>query len=497
MFRGNLITGYQDYKDPEFVNLRHIHIPAFSEKEIMEICNNVPVIVSLLKEADETMRNLIRIPFNLRLIGELLDEGIEGSELVPIRTQRELLERYWSYRVIRRDGQRDAREILLTNTVKEMVTTRTLTVKRNKVVEPNTSGALNDLLSTNVLIEWESSIAGRPSGYKLAFSHHILFDFAVYRLMLHEDSETVANLLLQNPELVLMIRPSIVQHFTYLWFTEESRVLFWDLIFQIMELDGIPEVAKLIGPSLAVELGQDVKDFNPLFQRLFIQEINSHELAVEVLRHLIGGFLVTDIENAENEFIDLWSEIVELLSLNVSLSKEMLYSVRLLLTSICEMEFNFSSSQIKRLGIASRVLLNNVYDEPEHDWMINLIVNCVCRTFSSDIDESERLLRRLLDSERIKESGYKEIPNIARELPLLYGYSPSFVMDVYSSAFLYEEGSKEVTSLGRSQILPLQSNRRQDYNHALWQLSEDFLGFLKSAPLYAVSTLILVIENCI
>ncbi|MBU5206333.1 ATP-binding protein [Bacillus safensis] len=495
LFRGNTLTEYQDYQDPEFFNLRHIHIPAFGEEEILEICNSAPIIASFLKEADETMRNLICSPFNLRLIGELLDEGIKESELVPIRTQRELLDRYWSYRVIRRDGQRDAREILLTNTVKEMVATRTLKAARNLVVEANTSGALDDLLSTNVLIEWQSSVAGRPSGYKIAFSHHILFDFAVYRLMLQEDSETVENLLLEHPELVLVIRPSVVYNFTNLWFMEESRSSFWNLVYRLIEADKLPEVAKLIGPSLAVELGHDINDFTPLFQRLITQDTHSHEVAAKVLNHLIGGFVVAKLNNVKVEFIDLWSEIVELLSSNISLSTKMLHSVRFLLTYLCEMKFDFSVNQINRIGIASRRFLEEVIDKPEHDWTINSAITCVCRTFSSHIDESERLLRKFLDPERIKERGYKELPALARELPMLYKYSPSFVKDVYCSAFLHEENSKEVTSLGASQILPLQSNRRQDFNHVLWQLSEDFLDFLENAPLYAVHTLINVIDN--
>ena len=42
--------------------------------------------------SNQEMRDIIRIPFNLRLLGELISEGLPFDEITPIKTQLELLE---------------------------------------------------------------------------------------------------------------------------------------------------------------------------------------------------------------------------------------------------------------------------------------------------------------------------------------------------------------------------------------------------------------------
>lgn len=491
LFYGNKIS---DYQDDEFHMLRHMKIPAFSDGEILEIAKSIPAIDNLLKQADEALKDLIRIPFNFRIIGELIGEGIENNELIPLHTQSELLDRYWSYRVIRSDGQRDAREILLNNTVGKMVTTRTLKVTRNQVVDASTSKALHDLLSTNVLLEWQPSVSRTPDGSTLSFSHHIIFDFAVDRLLLRGDQQRVVDVLINNPELVLVIRPSFVHHFTNLWLNDYSRVSFWNLVIQLIKKEGIPEVAKLIGPSVAVELGLEITDFSPLLKWFSYKDKDCYEAAEKALNHLVGGFLMMAKESQlTEEKLDLWCQLSEILSRELTSSR--VYCVKAILSTLCEYISSFKAEHIRSIGVASRRLLEYGWTNSESEWVILPMMSCICKTFCSNPDESERLLRKFIVPERIKTIGYKELPWLVRELPSLFLHAPLFVMEVYNSTFMYKEHSDEVTSLGHSQILPLRSNRRQDFESALYELAEIYPQYLKQAPFEAIITLILVIEN--
>jgi hypothetical protein len=92
----------------------------------------------------------------LRLLADLLDAGMTQDELKPVRTQVDLLDRYWLERIIRHDHQGDARELVLRRVVREMVSRRALRVARAAAVQNDAaSGAfLDHLLSTHVLAEW-------------------------------------------------------------------------------------------------------------------------------------------------------------------------------------------------------------------------------------------------------------------------------------------------------------------------------------------------------
>src|SRR5262249_1939685 len=87
------------------------------------------------------------------------------------------------------------------------------------------------------------------------------------------------------------------------------------------------------------------------------------------------------------------------------------------------------------------------------------------------------------------------MPSLAREVKRLIPLDPEFVEDLYKKVFAHREKSQESTFIGRSNILPLRSNRQQDYNMAPYALAEVFLEFLSYAPRKATSALIVVMES--
>jgi hypothetical protein len=48
------------------------------------------------------------------------------------------------------------------------------------------------------------------------YSHHVLFDYAVARLVLRGDPSTLVKRLMDDPELAIVIRPSFSYHFQHL-----------------------------------------------------------------------------------------------------------------------------------------------------------------------------------------------------------------------------------------------------------------------------------------
>ena len=145
-----------------------------------------------------------------------------------------------------------------------MIHTRRLTAERSTIVESGSTEAVEELLSSQVLAEWQSPTASVPSRYIIAFAHHVMFDFAVSQLFLPIQSERVVGKLAADPDLIMIIRPSIVMRYEQLW--REDRPEFWNLLFQISAEPHIPQIGKLIGSSVLAGAPCTLIDLEPMMQ---------------------------------------------------------------------------------------------------------------------------------------------------------------------------------------------------------------------------------------
>ncbi len=165
-----------------------------------------------------------------------------------------------------------------------------------------------------------------------------------------------------------------------------------------------------------------------------------------------------------------------------------------LLSVLCEKANRLSSAELKACGKTARALLDFAWQDSRNRWLVPAALRCVCQTFESDPAASASLLRRALQREHLARYGFEEIPWLAREAERLIPVDSHFVRDLYHAAFGYREESEEQTALGNSRILSLISSRKQDYNHALWQLAETFPKFLERCTLEATEVLISALE---
>jgi hypothetical protein len=417
------------------------------------------------------------------------------GDLTPIRSQLELVDRYWFFRVIRSDGHRDARERVLRNVCEKMVEARALRVDRSAVAEPGSSTHLNDLLSSQVLIEWQPSPQAALVGNILAFSHHVLFDYAVARLIFGGTSEATVRRLADDPDLAVVVRPSVLLHFRHLWTVDASRRQFWDLVFRVVQADRIPEIGKLMGPSVAAELARAMPDLEPPCASLDGSSPGNQNAAEQVLRHLVGA-LVAGVPG-EVALVGAgagpWCQLLERVSR--TLRPHVAYTVRSLVSAICDRPEELTPNQRIAAGHASRRLLEFAWSQASKDgWLVIHALQCVCRTFESNPTTSAELIRRCLEPPHLSQYGFEEMPWLAREVKRLISLNPVLVEEIYRVAFGYPETSKEQTLMGQSRILPLVSNRQQDYGMALYELAGVFPAFLEHSSENATRALIAVTE---
>lgn len=491
MFAGSPPT---TFVDSEFNTVRHINVPQLSPEEFDQIKAQSSQLYSLIQIAPADLQALLRIPFNLRLMADLLGGGVSASELTPITTQLELLDRYWLSRVIRSDGRGDSREAMLRRACENMVSARTLRVSRVELEDRD--GITGDLLSSNVLVEWQASTESQPARYILAFAHNVLFDYGTARLLFGGTTEQAAARIATDAELPIVIRPSLQFLFQRLWAMEPTRMQFWDLVFRVARDTNISEIGKTIGPSVAVETAASSRDVE-ILARAVESTIPQDRLAGDaVLRHLVGALLATGPSPTvvAGTRAGPWCELLE--RATHQLVRQVAYTVRSLLTAITEHADRLTPAQLNSAGLASRRLLEFGWSqEPRDGWLVIHALQCVCRTFRSDPLSSAALIRRALEPNHVSRFGYEELPWLAREVKRFVEFDAPLVTSLYVAAFSHEETSSDVTPMGSGRILSLTSNRKQDYGMALYELGEVFGTFLAQAPLEATQALIIVVDS--
>lgn len=483
-----------EFRDDEFLAVSHVNVRRLSESELNEVRAQSAALGALIGRAGVKLRELLRIPFNLRLLAVLLGAGTALDQLTPIRTQLDLLDKYWRRRVIGEDGNGHAREDILRRACEGMTAARVLRVDQALVADTAGSQSLDSLLSAQVLVEWQPFADQAPNRYVLAFSHHVLFDYSAARLLLRGNRNALVQRIEEEPEISLILRPSFLLHYQHLW-NHESLPSFWDFVFQIARSSRVPEIGKLIGPSAAADLVDSVADFEPLLTKLSGPDDVARLLAEQVFQHVVGAVLVAP--RSTHPLLGLsagpWAELAERVSRN--LQAPTAYSLRPLLSDATEARGGWTLEQLRAWGFASRRLLEFAWGMGRRDeWLVAHALQCVCRTFESDPAGSAALIRRALAREHLQEYGFKEMPWLAREVRTLMTLDRVLVEDIYTAIFTFQEDSEAPTEMSPSRILRLSGNRKQDYGMARYELATVFPAFLSLAPENATRVCIVAVE---
>jgi hypothetical protein len=296
-----------EFRDPEFFTERHVNIPLFSDAELAAIYTQAPTLGQLMTTAPAELDDLLRVPFNLRLMADILGSGADLAELRPIRTQNELLRRFWLHRVIGAVGG-TLRERVLLEACRRMIESRRLTIDRQVLLQPGLSEAQEQLLSGQVLMEWQGAGSATPSRRTIAFAHHILFDFAVSQLFLPDGNEAAVALLAGDPDLFVMIRPSIGMRYEQLW--RENRNAFWDLMFRICGVEQVPTFGKVIGATVLADSARTVEDLEPLTKALASANAAERATAEVLFRHVVGALTAGPATSIAGSSAGPWAELL-------------------------------------------------------------------------------------------------------------------------------------------------------------------------------------------
>lgn len=463
-----------DHADRAFPRVRQVSVGPLTEAEIGQVASTYRPLHALVATAPADLHALLGNIFNLHLLAELLADGVVGDTLREVRSQSELLDLYWSHRVIRDDDRHDPREALLLSIAEEMISSRRLQITRRSLGQDPNAGLLADLERHGVLSLGQTD--GRTDDGILLFSHNVLFDYAAARLWLDRgrDIDHLISRLVAGPELTLMLSPSLSMVLGEAWAASDSaRPRFWALGFRMAIADGLPEVARLMAPMVAAEQARPLGDFAPLIAAL--QQSSTKEAAERFARHLVGAalFLASTGTPLLGSAAGPWAQLADALSAH--LGEGLIDAVRPLLLKLTEAVTALTSEDLANTGRAARRFLAYIWQrQPRHSLLVINGIQLVSRTIASNSEATAQLLRRAFEPSEIAAFGYQELRWMAHEVQHLAASDPDLVVDLFDAAYSFEEQSSAKTAIGASQLLPLTSNRHQDYGMAWWALAEAF-----------------------
>ena len=111
-------------------------------------------------------------------------------------------------------------------------------------------------------------------------------------------------------------------------------------------------------------------------------------------------------------------------------------------------------------------------------------IRFVGKSFASDVTASRALLDRILRDPHFSQYADREAPWLSEQIIPIAAADPAFAVEVYRCIYGQMITDTATSALGgsRSRIMPLSSNRRQDYEHSRWHLGQSLGRFLEISP---------------
>lgn len=461
---------------------RHFTIPLLNEAEIQQAFDQIPHLESIYKSGSQDFKYLLANPFNIWLLKKILKTSQNIPDFSRIYSEVQLLGLFWQRRV-KASSDADARGFILTKIARQMVEERSLTVRQEDIYENLRLDkamrwtAWNGLLSDELLSKVSST------GQRIAFSHNILFDYAISVLLIEDAPKKLKGFVREDPARPLFLRPSLTYFFTRLWYDAPEN--FWNAFWHILPSDQSVHLrlfARLIPTGVIANEARKITQLKPILKKLKQRE----DLANEATMRLLQSHRAWQIERDE-----LWIGFFNQVSAHYH--ADFAWDLATRTSNILERATNTDNTAIiDACGRVGRRLLGWVWQKREksgNDWYNRFgsswAVPLVAKTYATNVKESRPLLEKVLELTKEDNFPIAFLMWLTEHVDKIWTFDPEFVAWTYCTVFTYSETSDAQTNLLSSPLLSFTSNRRQDYSGCQYRLIKHFPAFIQANPLVA------------
>ena len=455
---------------------RNFYVPVFSDLEIAEAARQDTRLRPLFEVASLAARKLLRNPFNLWLMIQLLEGGVPVERLLAIRSEVQLLDRYWQYRV---EGRADSgqRRALLTGITKLMVDSNSLSIASRDTLAED-AAHMKTLLSDDLI---RTSTTDR-----ISYSHNILFDFAVARLLL--DETNLVAFLLAEPARIVFYRPSISYFLARIWFADRS--LFWRVVSAFFQTpDVLPVHAGITPAAVITDVSHTFEDLAGVFD---LRKAFGPRVVVFVLRAIQAFDMIGAAKRS------LWLEF--LTSLSSDLDTAFLNEYTSLLVASSNVA-EYSLLERKQLGESAIRLLRWFWAQSETaesedaagefaNFASRQVIPLVSSLYATCPADARQILHEVLTRLGAARSASNEPYSLANSIEGIIAADPGFATEIYVTISAYEETSDEETSIG-GPVFRMRGTRKQDVSMARYALGIKYPLFLRRDYLEAARASVL------
>lgn len=430
--------------------------------------------------ASEHLMELLRNPFNLRLACELMQSGVSEATLAEARDQLELLQRYWRARVMS-ESNTDARQRVLEKLSRVMLETRRLRASRQAIPDALLD-ASDGLVRAGVLQELPVKLRamGAPP---LAYSHHILFDYAVAALILAVDGDSrLLPVLREDPNLVIVIRPSIDLHLADLWYSDETHSEFAAIMAGLVQhgdsLAGIAAARTLV---TGVETKEDL--------RWLTDSVGDNAYVPTT----VTGWIVGVMEAAEEDHkqrivcaVEAWGSVLSAFGVQIAQHYDALLAFqtrRLLwqLDKLLPMRSVDVPAATEWACCVARLMTSALAEPAERAGLAVSVSTFLPQAIAIDSRHSD-VIRRTLQSDIMQLWDPRYLYDYVDSIDAIALGDPGLACDVLVTVIRFQEDRDDATSLSRG-VVSMTSSRRQDVDLAKYHIGLRWSAFIGAAGL--------------
>lgn len=481
-FPGNGVAGHAAR---DFADVAHFHLTGLSDGQLDDLVARRQEIGPFVRRAREVAGSgqMVSSPFYLRLAAELLRGGAPPERVADWNSPAVLLRRFWEARVEEGAGA-DGREIALREICRRMVDARSTTLSAKEtplgVLERM---ALRELRSGGVLQGPTLRHGSRVGDEEIRFSHHLLHDYAIARVLIPTTQERFSAFMAAEPLLSVFYRQSFYFALEELWDWSEQRTEFWGAALQMEGATVLHGITRILAPVLAARRVSSPDDLRPLLTAV-TSSVHPDAPALKALGHLAAGLQDAN-EIAIRAGADGWCSFVQALGELLPTKADLETPLVHLLARLNEVGAAITPAHRLALNAAARrVLAHHVAKEVKRGWRYAgwIASEVICRTFEEAPAGSEAALLALLTPERLAHFPHNDLFDLAHRIKYLGEKGNEVIRRLYEAAFTIEPEPGQWENETGSLIMSMRMQTSDQWHSVRYSLGGDYAARKNADP---------------